>query len=124
MWGKVRMGWMNIFTPDDSDISDLDAAYIEDFKTLTERGIDFDYGDEEILRKYGKVVKENGKAYLQVGRIRYSEILWERRGRIGGETRRLLDKFVAAGGKLVGEIEKLSPEFRIKAPVGYGIRRV
>ncbi len=120
MWGKVRMGWMNIFTPDDSDISDLDAAYIEDFKTLTERGIDFDYGDEEILRKYGKVVKENGKAYLQVGRIRYSEILWERRGRIGGETRRLLDKFLAAGGKLVGEIEKLSPEFRIKAPVGTG----
>lgn len=115
---------MDGFAPIDREVSALDERYIADFKRLTEENIDFDYGDEEILRKYGKVVKENGKAYLQVGRIRYSEILWERRGRIGGETRRLLDKFVAAGGKLVGEIEKLSPEFRIKAPVRYGIRRV
>ena len=79
MWGKVHMGWMDGFAPIDREVSALDERYIADFKRLTEENIDFDYGDEEILRKYGCVVRENGKTYLQVGKVRYAEVLWEDR---------------------------------------------
>lgn len=118
MWGKVHMGWMDGFAPNDKAVSALDEQYIADFKELTEQNIDFDYGDEELLRKYGKVVKENGRVYLQVGEVRYGEVLLECGGRVSGEVRRILDEYVSAGGKLTERIEELTPSFRIKTPKG------
>lgn len=116
MWGKVHMGWMDNFSPNDKAVSDLDGKYISDFRELTERGIDFDYGDEETVRKYGRVVTEQGRTYLQVGLVRYSEVLWECGGKVSDEVRRLLNEFVQAGGKFTERIDELSPSFRIGTP--------
>ncbi len=118
MWGKVRVGWMDGFSPNDEKIAALDQRYIEDFKELTRRGIDFDYGDEELLRKYGSIVREGGETYLKVGKVKYREVLWECGGRISEETRRLLDEFVSRGGRLTEKIEELAPDFRIGTPEG------
>lgn len=118
MWGKVRMGWMEVFTPNDRDVARLDEQYIVDFAALTRAGIDFDYGDEEILSKYGKAITEEGKTYLQVGVAKYKEVLWERGGALSDAAREILERFERAGGKLTQKIEELSPSFRIVPPQG------
>ncbi len=116
MWGKVRMGWMDIFTPNDGEISALDGQYAADFMAMTAAGIDFDYGDEELIRKYGKIITENGKTYLQVGAVKYSEVLWECGGALCEETLQILRGFEQAGGRLTQSVGELSPSFRIVTP--------
>lgn len=118
MWGNVHLGWMEGLAPSDKNAVAIDEAYIKQFKELTARGIDFDYGDEELLRKYGSVVRENGRTYLQLGKIRYTEVLWRETDRISEGARSLLAEFAAEGGRLTEDISELSPENRFRGPEG------
>ncbi len=116
MWGKVRMGWMEIFTPHDGSVSALDEEYADIFRLLTERNIDFDYGDEELLVRYGKVLERQGKTCLQVGEAIYEEVLWTHRMHETPALRELLAEFGRRGGKLTERAEELSPAIRILTP--------
>lgn len=118
MWGKVRMGWMNDFCPNDKAVSGLDEKYIADFRALTERNIDFDYGDEEAMRKYGSVGREKDGAYLKLGEVKYREVYTPAGCRLTEETRRLLKEFVSVGGKVTEDISSLTPSFCVRTPKG------
>lgn len=126
MWGEVRLGWTEGLSPKNERARKLDSAYSERFLRLVGQGVNFDYGDEEILRKYGCVEKENGVVYLRVGKARYREVLWNREEHVGKEARALLEKFSAEGGLLTDAESALRPGYRFRMPenVGYAIYKL
>ena len=95
MWTQVKIGWHT---------SDKVMAMDRDFDRLTRlllsRHLDFDFGDEEILRRHGKV--RRGKIPLfQVGRGIYKAILVPSLRTMRRSTLALLQKFQAAGGAVI-----------------------
>lgn len=76
-------------------------------RLLTEP-LDFDYGDEEILSRLGKVRKTKGEVELQVGHATYKAVLVPQVCTIRSSTVDLLRSFQKAGGLVVfeGEIAK------------------
>ena len=115
-WGSVHEGWMSGLFAKDGRAVALDHEYVETFRALSQKNIDFDYGDEEILRKYGGVEKFGGKTYLKIGNARYAEVLWDPSHHYCEEARAILSSFAAQGGKLTEKTEELSPDFRIGTP--------
>lgn len=115
-WGSVHLGWMEGLRTKEGNAVRLDTEYVNDFHRITEKGIDFDYGDEEILRKYGSVESENGKTYLRVGKVRYDRLYWKSSHHICGEVRNLIERFIAAGGIVTEEIEELSSDWAFRTP--------
>ena len=126
MWGEVRLDWMEGISTKNEGAKELDEAYMERFRRLVKKGINFDYGDEEIIRKYGSIEKDNDAVYLRIGKARYSEILWNRNVHIGKEARELLEQFSSEGGKLTDNEEELCSSYRFRMPeeVGYTIYKL
>lgn len=63
--------------------------------------IDFDYGDEDILARHGKVQKQNGQAILQVAKAGYKAAVVPTTFTLRSSTLELLKKFRQAGGMVV-----------------------
>ncbi len=118
MWGNVRMGWMQGFSPADERIRKADQDYIELFQKLISENIDFDYGEEELLKKYGSVEQDGGKVYLKIGKVRYSNVLWNPADHYCDEVQTLLRTFAERSGNLVEDTEKLNPEVHFGCPKG------
>lgn len=68
---------------------------------LLGNGIDFDYGDEEIMSRHGSVTKRNGSAVLRVGKAEYRAVVAPNMLTIRGSTLALLRRFRKAGGVVV-----------------------
>ncbi len=117
-WGKVRTGWMDIFTPNDDSVSKIDQEYMQEFYDLNAVNVDFDYGDEELIGKYGKVVCENGKVRLKIGKVEYGEILCRKDFKMGDKAKKLIEEYRRLGGKFVRSVEELSPTFHVSTPIG------
>jgi len=109
MWGLAHASWIkDWFVSSDEKVAAMDAMYENQLKELSAKHIDFDYGDEDILCKYGSVEEINGKVYLKVGQVYYEEILDEFSGFKRETTHRLLKEFKDLGGKVVSSIKELS----------------
>lgn len=127
-WGNVHLGWMDgLYTKDENAVR-LDTEYVDDFRSLLFRGVDFDYGDEEILRKYGSVEKENGNVYLRVGKVRYAQVYYNPSYAIDSTAKKLLNEFATAGGFIARKADDLTPTWEIYgttqvAAVGYAIEK-
>jgi hypothetical protein len=63
--------------------------------------IDFDYGDEDILARHGKVKHENGSVVLTVAKARYKVVLVPPLVTMRGSTLDLLERFRRSGGEVV-----------------------
>ncbi|HOL66564.1 MAG TPA: glycosyl hydrolase [bacterium] len=96
MWLRWRRGWEN-----DKEVKEYDRLFSALTNWLLAHHLDFDYGNEEILARYGRVGKENGRIVLSVGRAAYSTVLVPPLLTIRRSTLELLKRFQAAGGKLV-----------------------
>ncbi len=96
MWLMRRLDWMN-----DPSLRDLDAVLEEVNLSLQTEQIDFDYGDEDILRRHGKVVASKGGATFKVGKASYKAVLVPAMKTIRSSTLALLEKFRGAGGLVV-----------------------
>lgn len=118
MWGNVHMGWMEGLSPEDERAKKGDSEYFALFEKLIGENIDFDYGEEELLRKYGKVEKNGEEVSLKVGGIRYSNVFWNSSDHYCDEVKELLLSFQRQGGNLVEETEKLHPIYRFGCPKG------
>lgn len=66
---------------------------------LLDQQFDFDFADESLLARYGAVQARD--ACLAVGRMRYRAVVVAEAVTLRASTVRLLEQFVAAGGKLV-----------------------
>lgn len=102
VWGYCRCGAFQGLEAEDKRIRFLEKRYREVFKFLVCSHIEFDYGEESILKKHGKV-KEN---LLYVGDCCYKKVLVTGMDTIRSSTLSLLEKFRDCGGTVIfaGEI--------------------
>lgn len=116
MWKLVRKGWMDDFAPNDKAVSELDGAFIGQCMELLARQAEFDYGDEELLAKYGSAEKDGQGALLRVGKAVYRRVLLAEGQAVRGSTRALLDAFVSLGGEVVSAPAQLPAGEVMSAP--------
>lgn len=97
MWLKLKRNWTN-----DPEINAYNAKLIKLRDSLLKQHLDFDYGDEDILRRYGKVIRnDNAEAILTLGAAQYKAVLVPELATIRGTTLELLKEFKARGGMVV-----------------------
>lgn len=84
--------------------------------SLLKENIDFDYGDEDILARHGKVIKNGSAPCLRVGQAEYKAVIVPPLLTIRAGTLRLLREFKEAGGTLV--FTKSPPDYVDAQPSG------
>ena len=97
VWARAYSGGFQWLEANDPGILAVEKQYQETFQILMEAGIDFDYGEERILSRYGSV--KDGT--LQVGSCTYQKVLLSAVETVKESTWELLDKFVKQGGQLI-----------------------
>lgn len=117
MWGQVRKGWNNFLTPCE-EAGKIDEEYFKEFLDLRDLNIDFDYGDEEIISRYGKVVEEDGKVYLSIGKVKYFNVLLRKPFRMGEKAQEILQEFINKGGRIFSKVEELIDYSLVTVPKG------
>jgi hypothetical protein len=95
MWTLCRKEWEK-----DQKVRELDRAFALVRDTLLAGHIDFDYGDEDILARHGRVARRGG-AKLVVGQARYRAVVVPPLRTIRQTTLDLLHRFRRAGGTVV-----------------------
>lgn len=79
----------------------LDISITDLRDSLLAANIDFDYGDEDILARHGKITRKNSKPELLVGKARYKTIVVPPLLTMRARTLDLLMQFKAAGGTVI-----------------------
>ena len=97
VWARAYSGAFEGLEAVDPQIKHLEEQYRWIFTTLTENRIDFDYGDEDILARHGRI--ENGR--LMVGSCGYEKVLVAGLDTIRSSTLKLLEGFAQAGGEVI-----------------------
>lgn len=102
VWARAYSGAFERLVGVDPEIQRLEKQYASVFYWLAEKRIDFDYGEEDILARYGQV--SNG--WLTVGACSYDRVLVAGIDTLRSSTCALLETFAAAGGQVIfaGEI--------------------
>lgn len=102
VWARSYSGAFNGLSSVDEGILTLERQYVEVFDALIRSQIDFDYGEEDILARHGRV--ENG--LLKVGEAEYRKVLVAGTDTLRGTTLELLKVFAEQGGEVVfaGEV--------------------
>lgn len=102
VWARAYSGAFNGLSAADTQIEWLERQYAEVFHALTDNRIDFDYGEEDIMARHGRV--ENGILY--VGACAYTKVLAAGADTLRGTTVELLKELVRQGGSVIfaGEI--------------------
>jgi hypothetical protein len=102
VWSQVYPGWCHGLTAADKRIIALEERYQDVFHLLMGAHIDFDYGDEEMLSRLGRVeIDKMGHAVLWLGEAPYKQVLLTGMTTVRDTTLNLLEKFIAAGGHVV-----------------------
>lgn len=97
-WVRCRAGWRQSL-----DVQTLDSTLASVRDALLDAQIDFDYGDEEMLSRLGRVAKTVSPqpASLKVGKASYRVVVVPPMLTIRSTTVALLRKFREAGGTVV-----------------------
>ncbi|MCX7841977.1 MAG: glycosyl hydrolase [Clostridia bacterium] len=101
----VRSAWLTYNGTANQDLKWLDDEFFKAVETLSGLHADYHLGDEEIMKKHGRV--EDGR--LIVGQCAYKAVVLPSMVTIDASTLGLLKEFVSAGGKVIS-IGKL-PEY-------------
>jgi len=96
MWMLSRAGWRR-----DPAVPRYDQMLIDLSSTLLGANIDFDYGDEDILARHGRVSKARGEAKFKVNKATYKAVLVPPLLTMRGTTLALLKRFRRAGGAVI-----------------------
>ncbi len=104
VWARAYSGAFKGLSARDAEIQRLERQYAAVFHSLADRRIDFDYGDEDHIARFGAV--EEGQ--FKLGACRYRKILVAGCDTIRSTTLDLLNQFLAQGGTVIvaGEIPK------------------
>ena len=97
VWARAYSGAFDLLSAADPEIQRLEDMYVAVFNFLMGSQIDFDYGDEDIMARHGRV--ENGRLY--VGNAAYTKVLVAGVDTMRGTTLELLEKFRAQGGEVI-----------------------
>lgn len=97
VWARAYSGAFDGLVGTDPGIRRLEEQYASVFSMLTGNRIDFDYGEEDIMARHGRV--ENG--VLSIGSCAYDKVLVAGVDTLRRSTLRLLEAFAAQGGSLI-----------------------
>lgn len=97
VWARAYSGAFDGLMAADSEMKRLEEQYASLFCILAGNRIDFDYGEEDILARHGRV--ENGLLY--VGSASYRKVLVAGMDTMRGSTLRLLKSFAEQGGEVI-----------------------
>lgn len=97
VWARAYSGAFEWLMGLDKEIQRLEKQYVQVFHGLMNHQIDFDYGEEDIMARHGRV--ENGVLY--VGKSAYSKVLVAGVDTMRASTLKLLKEFAAQGGTVV-----------------------
>jgi hypothetical protein len=97
VWARAYSGAFQGLNSSDPEIDRLEKQYVEVFQCLTSHHIDFDYGEEDIMSRHGKV--EDGILY--VGSSAYKKVLVAGVDTLRKTTLDLLDNFHRQGGEVI-----------------------
>lgn len=102
VWARCYDGCFDRLKSNDPEITRLEEQYAGVFHALTDEQIDFDYGDEDIMSRHGRV--ENG--ILFVGKAAYKKVLAAGIDTLRTSTLLLLKEFADQGGEIIfaGEV--------------------
>ena len=104
MWTKIKKDWV-----EKDDVKAANSAFVALRDCIHDANIDFDYGDEEIMSRHARVVRNNGVAVLQVAQAQYRAVVVPELITMRSSTLKLLADFQSAGGRVV----------MVGAPAGY-----
>ena len=93
----IASAWATYSPLNPSKVVELDDYLTRLMKALLSAHVDFDFGDEILMEKYGEV--ENGK--LHVGKMLYDAVIIPPSITLAKSTIKLLKAFVDSGGKIV-----------------------
>jgi len=104
-WAMCKKGWFD-GRRTSAEMAALDMKLVELRDSLLAANIDFDYGDEEMLGRQGRVVRGGGGTELRVGKARYKAVIVPPLVTMRRTTLDLLEGLRDAGGSLVfaGEV--------------------
>ena len=97
VWARTYSGCFQWLLSNDSGIDRIEKQYGDTFRFLMEAGVDFDYGEERILHRHGKVL--DGK--LLIGECAYDKVLLSGVETIEESTWQLLMELTRQGGKVI-----------------------
>lgn len=97
VWARAYSGAFEVLWAKDAEIKRLEEQYVQVFHVLTDHRIDFDYGEEDILSRHGKV--EDGILY--VGQSAYKKVLAAGVDTLRSSTMKLLKEFADQGGEII-----------------------
>ena len=118
-WSQAYLGWAAWISPTDPDVQQLERRYQETFHMLTDRHIDFDYGEEQMMAQYGAVEQDaDGRPALRIGEMVYHVVVVSGLETIRPSTLRLLRDFMAIGGCVIfaGDVPAYVDGARSEAP--------
>ena len=102
IWAQIYSGWAKGLATVDPSMKTVENAYKDVFHWLEGNQVDFDYADEEMLGRLYAVGHEAGKApLLKVGEASYQTVVVGRMTTIRSTTLKVLEEFIAAGGKVI-----------------------
>lgn len=96
MWLMFKPSWRK-----NEEASKFDLAFVHLTYSLYAGNIDFDFGDEELMSRHGRIRKKFDKVVLAVNKAEYKCVLVPALKTIRSSTLNLLKKFQEAGGKVV-----------------------
>lgn len=106
-WTMIHPGWAHWLDASAPEIRQLQDRYADTFHWLMGAQVDFDYGDEALLKEHGSVVLQgDGTPLLKVGKAVYKQVLITGMATIRSSTLALLKQFIQAGGSVVYAGEK------------------
>lgn len=101
VWGLAYPGWTRWLFSIDKEVDEIEEQYEKMFFALTRSHIDFDYGEEEMMRRLAKVETVNGKPVFKVGNASYKTVVIHGMLTIRSSTMKLLKEFKDLGGKII-----------------------
>lgn len=82
-------------------IKKLDEMFVKLCDTLLSSHIDFDYGDEEILSRWAKIIKKDEGTIFKINKAEYKAILVPPLIKIRSSTLKYLKEFKEKGGEII-----------------------
>ena len=102
LWCQAYLGWAQWISNVSPDVAPYEQRYAQLFHMLTDNHLDFDYGEEQIMRDRWSVdVNADGKAVLRIGSATYKTVLVTNMLTIRPTTLAILKAFKDAGGQII-----------------------
>ncbi|HLQ98388.1 MAG TPA: glycosyl hydrolase [Candidatus Dormibacteraeota bacterium] len=101
VWAQVYPGWSRNLMTQSSEVIQLEKMYQDVFHWLSGAQIDFDYGDEDMIKRLYHIDQHGPDPILHIGQASYKVVVVAGMTTMRQSTLRILEQFVEAGGSVI-----------------------